>query len=105
MADSSSSSKDTPENEEGDTKLQKRFSSAGTQTNKIHGDVAIPYSELTIGVLKERTDGETRVSQTPDSVANLVKAGFTVLVESGGTSNVSCQYVLSIYCLCLFGLW
>lgn len=61
----------------------KLFSSADV-TNKIHGSVAIPYSELTIGVLRERMDGETRVSQTPDSVANLVKAGFTVLVESGG---------------------
>jgi hypothetical protein len=45
---------------------------------------AIPYDELTIGVLKESMDGETRVSQTPDSVANLVKAGFHVLVEAGG---------------------
>ncbi len=45
----------------------------------------IPYSELTIGVLKETYPGENRVSQTPDSVLGLVKAGFTVLVEAGGT--------------------
>ncbi len=44
----------------------------------------IPYSELTIGVLKETYPGENRVSQTPDSVLGLVKAGFTVLVEAGG---------------------
>lgn len=44
----------------------------------------IPYTELTIGVLKETYPGENRVSQTPDSVQNLVKAGFTVVVESGG---------------------
>jgi len=45
----------------------------------------IEYSELTIGVLKETYPGENRVSQTPDSIQNLVKAGFTVVVESGGT--------------------
>ena len=45
----------------------------------------IPYSELTIGIIKETFKGENRVSQTPDSVAGLVKAGFTVIVESGGT--------------------
>ncbi len=45
----------------------------------------IPYSELTIGVLKETFPGENRVSQTPDSVKGLVNAGFTVVVEAGGT--------------------
>ena len=45
----------------------------------------IPYSELTIGVLKETFKGENRVSQTPDSIRTLVKAGITVLVQSGGT--------------------
>ena len=44
----------------------------------------IPYSELTIGIVKETFKGENRVSQTPDSVKGLVKAGFTVVVESGG---------------------
>jgi hypothetical protein len=45
-----------------------------------------PYSDLTIGVMKERYPGENRVSQTPDSVAALVKAGFGVVVEAGGQS-------------------
>lgn len=45
----------------------------------------IAYEQLTIGVVKESLDGENRVSQTPDSVQGLVKAGFTVLVEAGGT--------------------
>jgi hypothetical protein len=45
----------------------------------------IPYSELTIGVIKETFKGENRVSQTPDSIRTLIKAGITVLVESGGT--------------------
>jgi hypothetical protein len=52
-------------------------------STKILGE-PIPYSELTIGVLKEVYPGENRVSQTPDSVKNLVKAGFTVIVQSGG---------------------
>ena len=51
--------------------------------NKILGE-PIPYSELTIGVLKETFKGENRVSQTPDSIKSLVKAGFTVIVETGG---------------------
>lgn len=46
----------------------------------------IPYEQLTIGVLKEVTEGEARVSQTPETVANLVKKGFHVLVEAGGES-------------------
>ena len=46
---------------------------------------AIPYKDLTIGVLKEDFAGENRVSQTPDSVQGLVKAGFTVVVQAGGT--------------------
>jgi hypothetical protein len=45
----------------------------------------VPYSEITIGVMTETLEGETRVSQTPESVANLVKAGFQVVVQSGGT--------------------
>ena len=45
----------------------------------------IPYSKLTIGIVKETFKGENRVSQTPDSVKGLVAAGFTVIVESGGT--------------------
>ena len=53
--------------------------------NKILGE-PIPYSELTIGVLKETFKGENRVSQTPDSIKSLVKAGFTVIVETGGKS-------------------
>lgn len=46
---------------------------------------SIPYEELTIGVLKETYPGENRVSQTPDSIATLIKAGLTVVVQAGGT--------------------
>jgi hypothetical protein len=49
----------------------------------------IPYEELTIGVTKETYPGENRVSQTPDSVRGLVKAGFKVVVQSGGTKKIS----------------
>jgi hypothetical protein len=55
-----------------------------TLTSKITKDAAIPYNELTIGVLKETYPGEKRVSQSPDSIATLVKAGFNVVVQSGG---------------------
>jgi len=44
----------------------------------------IPYSELTVGVLKEVYPGENRVSQSPESVKSLVKAGFNVVVQEGG---------------------
>ena len=43
------------------------------------------YEDLTIAVLAETQEGETRVSQSPDSVKTLVKAGFHVVVQSGGT--------------------
>jgi len=47
-------------------------------------DEPTPYEDMTIGVLKEtQPAGETRVSQSPDTVANLVKAGFNVVVQSG----------------------
>ena len=55
-----------------------------TEDVKILGG-KIPYSELTIGVLKETTPGENRVSQTPDTIRQLVKAGFNVAVQEGGT--------------------
>jgi hypothetical protein len=45
----------------------------------------IPFEKLTIGVIKETFPGENRVSQTPDSIKSLVKAGFTVVVQAGGT--------------------
>ena len=57
------------------------FESRGA--NKI-GAQPIPYTDLTIGVLKESFPGENRVSQTPDAVASLVKAGFNVIVQAGG---------------------
>jgi NAD(P) transhydrogenase len=41
------------------------------------------YEKLTISVPKETLPLERRVSQTPDSVKNLVKAGFNVHVEKG----------------------
>lgn len=55
---------------------------------------AIPYEELTVGVLKETFEGENRVSQSPDSVANLVKAGFNVIVQGGGTLYFTLLLVL-----------
>merc|ERR1719486_1744107 len=42
-----------------------------------------PYGNITIGVPKETANLERRVAQTPDSVKNLVKAGFNVNVAKG----------------------
>lgn len=50
---------------------------------------AKPYSEITIGVMKETYPGENRVSQSPETVALLVKAGFDVIVESGAGEKAS----------------
>jgi hypothetical protein len=55
----------------------------GVAPSKILGD-KIPYSELTIGVLKETYPGENRVSIAPESAKVLVDAGFSVIVESQG---------------------
>ena len=44
----------------------------------------IPYSGLTVGVLKETHPGENRVSLAPGNVRTLVDAGLKVVVESGG---------------------
>lgn len=52
-------------------------------SSKILGS-PVPYSELTVGVLKETYPGENRVSVAPESVKALVDAGFSVVVESGG---------------------
>ena len=54
-----------------------------TNKQKIVGN-PIPYSELTVGVLKETYPGENRVSVAPESVKMLVDAGLSVVVESGG---------------------
>jgi hypothetical protein len=48
----------------------------------------IPFEKLTIGVIKETFPGENRVSQTPDSIRSLVKEGFTVVVQAGGTYRI-----------------
>ena len=52
---------------------------------------SIPYTQMTVGVPKETSAGETRVAQSPDSVRVLLKAGFReVLVES--SAGVSAQF-------------
>lgn len=51
----------------------------------------IPYTALTVGVPKEHFPLEKRVAASPESVARLVKPGFTVAIESGAgaASNFS----------------
>ena len=43
-----------------------------------------PYEDMTVGIMKETYPGENRVSIAPESAALLTKAGFNVVVESGG---------------------
>lgn len=59
------------------------------KTEGLDWNSPIPYSDLTIGVVKETIDGENRVSQTPDSVRSLVNAGFKVLVQIGAGDRAS----------------
>ena len=74
-----------------------------SSSNKIALGKPIPYSELTIGVLQETFPGENRVSQTPDAVASLVKAGFRVVVQAGGAlfltvAGVASWIALAVMC-------
>jgi len=50
---------------------------------------AIPFSQLTIGVIKETYPGEKRVAQTPETVKTLVQAGMTVQVEQGAGKDAN----------------
>jgi hypothetical protein len=67
----------------------------GEAPSKILGG-KIPYSELTIGVLKETYPGENRVSVAPESAKMLVDAGFSVIVESGGEFTYLLTYFIQL---------
>ena len=56
-------------------------------SSKILGN-PIPYEQLTIGVTREIFEGENRVALSPDAVGLLTKAGFHVVIESGGKYTV-----------------
>jgi NAD/NADP transhydrogenase alpha subunit len=57
-------------------------------TSKILS-LPIPYSQLTIGIMKETFPGENRVSITPESASVLIKEGFHVVVQSGAGEKAS----------------
>jgi hypothetical protein len=59
---------------------------------------SIPYAKLTVGVLKETFSGENRVSQSPESIQKLVKAGIKVVVQAGGTYFPFKRKLLFIIC-------
>ena len=65
----------------------------------------IPYSDLTIGVVKETYLGENRVSLTPESVSLLTKAGLSVVVEIGGEFLSVAEYLLYLLLLLLLLLF
>jgi len=60
----------------------------GKSPSKILGE-KVPYSDLTVGVLKESYPGENRVSIAPDSAKMLVNAGMSVIVEKGAGEKAS----------------
>lgn len=69
------------------TQLEDDVASATTPALLVKGmkvGPSIPYSQLTIGVLKEIYTGENRVSLAPSNVKMLVDAGLKVVVETGG---------------------
>eukprot|EP01039_Chlorochromonas_danica_P008884 gene8884-9800_t len=47
----------------------------------------IPIDDLILGIPRESVAEENRVSQTPETVAELVKLGFQVVVEKGAGEN------------------
>jgi hypothetical protein len=49
--------------------------------------VGLKYSELTVGVVRETAAGEKRVAATPETVTQLVKKGYKVVVEKGAGSG------------------
>jgi hypothetical protein len=73
------------EQEAGDVSTPKAF--LGSTEAKIWTQ-PIPFEKLTIGVIRETFPGENRVSQTPDSIRSLVKEGFNVVVQAGGTYRI-----------------
>ena len=67
--------------------LPRHTAPAATVAEPTSRGWAIPYSDLTIGVVKETADLDDRVAQSPESAALLTKAGFKVNVEKGAGSS------------------
>eukprot|EP00747_Dinoflagellata_sp_TGD_P154935 gnl/TRDRNA2_/TRDRNA2_177544_c1_seq10.p1 gnl/TRDRNA2_/TRDRNA2_177544_c1~~gnl/TRDRNA2_/TRDRNA2_177544_c1_seq10.p1 ORF type:complete len:1207 (+),score=256.64 gnl/TRDRNA2_/TRDRNA2_177544_c1_seq10:3-3623(+) len=61
----------------------RRPTSIGAEGGAETKPEGIPYEDITIGVAAETEEGENRVSQSPDSVKLLIKAGMKVAVEKG----------------------
>ncbi len=55
---------------------------ASTVASPPNVDAGVETRLLTVGVPKEAGD-ENRVSQSPDSIRNLIKSGFSVVVQAG----------------------
>ncbi|KAL3761616.1 hypothetical protein ACHAWU_000103 [Discostella pseudostelligera] len=63
------------------------FSASANNADDKNAIRGIPYSQLTVGVPKERYPLEKRVAATPESVSKLTKPGFSVLIEKGAGSS------------------
>lgn len=64
-------------------RLVRRFKVSKANNKATGAPLGIAYEKLTIGIPKETFPLEKRVAATPESVARLVKPGFTVQVETG----------------------
>lgn len=58
-------------------------SSAATTPAVAAAKYGAKYSDITIGVVRESAPGEKRVAATPETVAQLTKKGYKVVVEKG----------------------
>ena len=72
-------------------KKEKVFSSFGIMPKEEMLEVKPNFKQLNIGVPKESSFQESRVSLTPDSVGLLVANGHSVIIEKGAgiASNFS----------------
>ena len=64
-------------------KKEKIFSSFGILPKEEKQEVKPNFKQLNIGVPKESSFQENRVSLTPDSVGLLVAKGHSVIIENG----------------------
>jgi H+-translocating NAD(P) transhydrogenase len=76
--------------------FSKNFNSFEKVKETIKEEIkGIPYTDLIIGVPKEIHQNEKRVSLTPDTVKQLVKQGFRIVVQKGaglGSNFVDSEY-------------
>ena len=84
----SDDSDSAPDNKSSTSSDDDFIAAAFEKANLKNWEEAIPYEDLTVGVVKETFGGENRVSLSPESAATLIKAGLHVVVQSGGKGSL-----------------